>query len=70
MPTPEEDVIERLSVPLACGWKDCFRVFGFQPLPYPYGSKWEMKGWEDGLRAHDYAFNHPYRKLREVGKVK
>ena len=62
MRTPSEDVKQRLSVPLGCGWKGCENVMhGIQPFP----EEDNMQQWEMCLSNHDKVAKHPYRILRE-----
>jgi|TARA_R100001244_G_scaffold124524_1_gene94367 hypothetical protein len=57
-----DDVLNRLSIPLGCGWKGCEDVVhGVAPLPEGDA----MQGWEMYLVIHDRAAQHPHRKLRE-----
>ena len=59
--TPAEDVAHRLSVPLACGWKGCPKIFGMQSFLSGGAQKFDHD-----ITLHTQAAGHRYRKLREV----
>jgi hypothetical protein len=64
--TPEEDAIQRLSIPLGCGYKNCDTVFGIQPLVYPYEPVYKLREWEAMLSDHFRLAHRGGRRLKEI----
>ena len=61
--TPAEDAVQRLSVPLGCGYKGHEDIV-FGVSPFPEGRN--MQKWEYLIQSHFVSANHKRIKFREI----